>query len=92
MLQQSIVLVDRGYLVTEGDHKALLIPGHRACLGKHVLDDDISFKVAYLKLSSRICQGNVWMLASMQGTAGVASLSCSPVIEEEVVQKASPGS
>ena len=57
-----------------------------------MLYDDISFKVAYLKLLSGICQGNMGVLPSMQGLTRISSLALPPVVEEEVMQQPSPGS
>ena len=53
-----------------------------------MLHDNISFQITDLKLLSRIFQRYVRMLTPMQRVAGVGGLALSPVIEEEVMQKA----
>ena len=86
------IFIDSSNLVTEGHHKALPVTGYRPCLGEHVLYDDVSFQFAYLEVLLCVFQGYVRVFLAMQGFAGVLCLPFPPVIEEEIMEEATPGS
>ena len=85
------IFVESGDFVAEGNHCAFKVAGGWSGLGKHMLEDDVCLKFADDKMLPCVFQGNLRVLLAMQGPTGIGGFSFTPIVEEEIVEKASPG-